>query len=113
MSGAVPELRGDDSGKTVFIATGLLLLSLPSLLAEVLLLVADEKSDRSVSELTGVDPVLLPGAMAKGELDWKYRRIVFSRLAALMLDEDDDEDVTPPLRTPALEWCILHVPLAF
>lgn len=86
-------------------------MSLPSLLAEVLL-VAEEKSDCSVSVLAGVDAVLLPDTTGNGELDCRYCRMVFWGLVARMLDEDDDEEETPPLRSLDLE-CIFDMPLAF
>lgn len=55
---------------------GPVLLPLPKL-ANVLLLVAEEKSDRSVPELVASGGVLFPCAAGKGELDCKYRKIVF------------------------------------
>jgi hypothetical protein len=106
------ELRQDGSGKAGFVATEPMPVSLPSLLAEVLLLVAEEKSDRSVPELAGVDAVLLPDTTGNGELDWRYRKMVFWGLVARILDEDDEEEEIPPLRSLGLE-CILDVPLAF
>jgi hypothetical protein len=78
------ELRddGDDddddngSGKAVLVATGPVLLPLLSLLANVLLLVAEEKFERSVPELATLGGVLLSDAAGKGELDCRYRRMV-------------------------------------
>ncbi|RYC76597.1 hypothetical protein BFJ63_vAg20526, partial [Fusarium oxysporum f. sp. narcissi] len=74
------ELRDDDddngSGKAVLVATGPVLLLLLSLLANVLLLVAEEKSERSVPELATLGGVLLSDAAGKGELDCRYRRMV-------------------------------------
>ena len=76
----ISELRDNDddngSGKVVFIATWFVPLPLPDLLANVLLLVAEEKSERSVPELTALVGVLLSDAVGKGELDCRYRRIV-------------------------------------
>jgi hypothetical protein len=46
-------------------------------LASVLLLVAEEKSDRSVPELIAFGGVLLSEAAGKGELDCRYHRILF------------------------------------
>ena len=65
------EFRDDDSGKAGLIAIEPMPVLLPSLLAEVLLLVAEEKSDRRVLERAGVDGVLLLDTTGKGELDCK------------------------------------------
>jgi hypothetical protein len=73
------ELRDDDddgSRKAVLVATGPVLLPLLSLLVNVLLLVAEEKSERSVPELATLGGVLLSDAAGKGELDCRYRRMV-------------------------------------
>lgn len=103
----------DNSGKAGLIATEPMPVLLPSLSVEVLLLlVTEEKSDRSVPELAGIDGVLLPAATGKGELDCRYRRIVFWGLVAWMLGEDDDEEETTPLRSLSLER-IFDMPLAF
>ena len=61
----------------MLVATGPVLLPLPNPLANVLLLVAEEKSDRSVPELAALGGVLLSDAAGKGELDCRYRRMVF------------------------------------
>jgi hypothetical protein len=60
----------------VLVATGPVLLPWPNLLANVLLLVAEEKSERSVPELAALGGVLLSDAAGKGELDFRYRRMV-------------------------------------
>ena len=85
IGGDISELRDDDdddddddnSGKAVLVATGPVLLPLSNLLANVLLPVAEEKSDRSVPELAALGSVLLSDAAGKGELDCRYRRMVF------------------------------------
>jgi hypothetical protein len=102
----------DDSGKAAFVATGPVPLLLPNLLAKLLLLLIDEKSDRSVPELAAIDGVLLSDTAGKGELDWRYRRMVFWGLVARMLEEDEEEEETPPLRSLGLERTF-DVPLAF
>jgi len=61
----------------VLVATGPVLLSLLNLLANVLLLVAEEKSERSVPELATLGGVLLSDVAGKGELDCRYCKIVF------------------------------------
>jgi hypothetical protein len=72
------KLRDDNSsGKAVLIAAGPILLPLLNLLADVLLLVAEEKSERSVPELAALGDVLLSDVAGKGELDCRYCKIVF------------------------------------
>lgn len=89
-------------------------LPLPNLLAKVLLLVAEEKSDRSVPELAAIGSVLLSDTMGKGELDCRYRRMVFWGLVAQMLDKDDDDEEETPLFLRSLSIdCVFDVPLAF
>lgn len=61
----------------MLVATGPVLLSLLNLLANVLLLVAEEKSERSVPELAALGGVLLSDVAGKGELDCRYCKIVF------------------------------------
>jgi hypothetical protein len=79
INGDTFELRDDDdgSGKAVLVATGPLLLPLLNLSANVLLLVAEEKSERSVPELAALGDVLLSDVAGKGELDCRYCKIVF------------------------------------
>lgn len=96
------ELRDDDdgddddgSGKAVLIATKPVLLSLLNLPANVLLLVAEEKSERSVPELTALDGVLLSDAVSKGKLDCRYCKIVFSGLVTRTPDVDEREEEMP------------------
>jgi hypothetical protein len=55
---------------------GPVLLPLPDLLANVLLLAAEEKSERSVPELAALGGVLLSDPAGKGELDCWYRKMV-------------------------------------
>lgn len=72
ISGDISEFIGDDdgdSGNAVLVATRPVLLPLPNLLASVLLLVVEEKSDCNVPELATLGRVLLSGAMGKGGLD--------------------------------------------
>jgi hypothetical protein len=72
------ELRDNNgSGKVVLIATGPILLPLLNLLADILLLVAEEKPKRSVPELAALGDVLLLDVVGKGELDCRYYKIVF------------------------------------
>lgn len=73
------EFRDDDdnSGKAVLVATGPVLLPLLNLSVNVLLLVAEEKSEWSVPELAALDGVLLSDTASKGELDCRYCKIVF------------------------------------
>ncbi|KAM0185214.1 hypothetical protein ACHAPI_012272 [Fusarium lateritium] len=64
----------DDNGskKVVFIATWFMPLPLPDLLANVLLLVAEEKSKRSVPELTALVGTLLSDTAGKEAPDEQY-----------------------------------------
>ena len=102
IGGSIFELRDNDGndnnlGKAVFVATRPVPLPLPNLLANVLLLAAEEKSERSVPELTALVGVLLSDAAGKGELDCRYRRIVSCGLVGWTLDEDEREEKAPPL----------------
>jgi hypothetical protein len=56
---------------------GPILLLLLNLLADVLLLVVEEKSERSVPELTALGDILLSDVIGKGELNYRYYKIVF------------------------------------
>lgn len=69
--------NNDGSGKAVLIATGPILLLLLNLLANVLLLVAEEKSERSVLELAALSGILLSDTAGKGKLNYRYCKIVF------------------------------------
>lgn len=61
----------------MLVATGPVLLSLLNLLANVLLLVAEEKSERSVPELAALGGVLPSDVAGEGELKCRYCKIVF------------------------------------
>lgn len=87
----------DDSGKAEFITTRPLPLLLPNLPEKVLLLVTEEKSDRSVLELAAINSIPLTGATGEGELDCRYCKIIFCGLVIRMFSKDNNDDETGSL----------------